>query len=64
MKIEQLQEDFVNTLLSMGFSEKEALEVSSTFFIAWVKSLNGEEPDPGMYEEAIQQFLARFKHSS
>jgi len=55
-----LQNYFVNELRKRSFSEKDILELSTTFFLSWQKSLKNEkELTSSNYEKAIQEFLEK-----
>ncbi|PKN03082.1 hypothetical protein CVU76_03625 [Candidatus Dojkabacteria bacterium HGW-Dojkabacteria-1] len=58
-----IQEKFVNILLASGFSEQEALRVSSTFFFSWFKSQTEEHKTPQAYETSVKEFLVRLKQN-
>jgi hypothetical protein len=60
MEFEQIQEQFANSLISLGASPEEALKLSTTFFVAW-KSTQGEILDENIYLAAVNEFLIRFK---
>jgi hypothetical protein len=61
-EISKIQEKFFNDLISLKVSEKDALEITSTFFFAWSKkNLTGKDFDIKKYKEDIEIFLSKFK---
>lgn len=62
-RFQKVHEFLVDMLLEYGMSKEEALKVSSTFFFAWYKSKKEEEITVEMYEEAVKEYLDRFKES-
>lgn len=61
-EISKIQEKFFNDLISLNVSEKESIEITSTFFFAWSKkNLNGKDFDIKKYKEDIEIFLSKFK---
>jgi len=61
MTIEDIQSKFVNSLIQNGIDEKEAIRISTTFFLAWVKTQNKKNLNPQRYTLAVEDFLTRFK---
>lgn len=60
-RFQKVHEFLVDMLLEYGMSKEEALKISSTFFFAWYKSTQEEERKVEMYEEAVKEYLDRFK---
>ncbi len=62
-KFQSIQEKFVNILLLSGFSEQEALRISSTFFFAWFKTQDETSKKPEDYENFVKEFIIRLKQN-
>lgn len=60
MEFEQIQEQFANSLISLGATSEEAVKLTTTFFVAWKESQT-EVLDERVYLEAVNEFLIRFK---
>lgn len=61
--MEKIHENFVNELISLGMTQEKALEVSTTFFLAWVKS-KGTNPDVVEYEKDVKAFVSKLQEKS
>lgn len=61
--IGKVQENFVNELISLGMVQGKALEVSTTFFLAWVKS-RGTNLDVAEYEKEVKTFITKLQEKS
>lgn len=60
--IEKIHEKFFNDLVSLGMTNDEALKVSSTFFLSWMKGKVKEKNfDSQEYQNNVNIFLDKLK---